>query len=1043
MISHFFLARPVLTWVLAIALMLWGLISLYRMPVAQYPNVAPPVVRVTASYPGASAAVVESSVTQVLEQALKGLEGLLYFAATSSSSGGAELALTFAQGRDAEVAQLQVQNKINQISYRLPAPVQRAGISVTSQQDSFLMVAVFSDPSGRHNEADIADWLSGSVTDALSRVPGVGSVENFGASYAMRLWLQPDKLQRYGLMPGDVRAAVQAQNTEVPVGELGARPAAPGQQLNVPVSAMARLARPEQFGGIVLKTDASGALVTLADVARVELGSESYARTSRLNGQPASGLSINMAPGANALATAEAVKAKLAQLRGSFPPGVEVMYPEDASRFVKRSIFSVVKTLLEAVVLVVVVMYLFLRDWRSTLIPAVALPVVLLGTLAVLDTLGYSLNTLTLFGLVLAVGMLVDDAIVVVENAERVMAEQGLDARRATARSMTEINSALLGMTVVVAAVFLPMAFFPGTVGMIYRQFSVSLIAAMVLSVLVAVSLTPVLCAVVLKARPARPGAASTRRVSQLYQRGLAGAIRRPKRLLLTYLLLVVGLMWGYQRLPTGFVPVEDQGTVMVRYSLPAGATYTRTAQVVEHIEHYFLNEEKANVAGIYTVAGFSFSGAGQNAGIGFVPLKDWSVRAGAANTAQAIAARANAALGGLRDAQVFAMVLPPIDGLGSSDGFELWLQDATGEGYPALMAKASQVAAQANASPRIQYADSDGSDPGAQLNVAVDHHKAAVLGLAIDDINDTLGLAWGGEYVNDFVHRGRLKKVILQADAPARSAPEDVQRWFVRNNAGAMVPMAAFTDLQWSSGPRQLSRFNGMPAVQLGGAGVQGASSGDIMAELENIAAGAGVDHYEWSGLSFQEKLSSGQAPLLYLVSVLFIFLCLAALYESWAIPLSVLAVLPLGLLGAVLAANLFGLPRDVYFQVGVLTTVGLCAKNAILIVEFARSLLAAGQSPGRAAMQAASSRLRPILMTSLSFGAGILPLAFSRGPGAAAQQAIGVGVLGGVVSATLFTLLFVPLCFLVISSLTIKIRRKWWADKKADPVSRGGTPC
>lgn len=1043
MISHFFLARPVLTWVLAIALMLWGLISLYRMPVAQYPNVAPPVVRVTASYPGASAAVVESSVTQVLEQALKGLEGLLYFAATSSSSGGAELALTFAQGRDAEVAQLQVQNKINQISYRLPAPVQRAGISVTSQQDSFLMVAVFSDPSGRHNEADIADWLSGSVTDALSRVPGVGSVENFGASYAMRLWLQPDKLQRYGLMPGDVRAAVQAQNTEVPVGELGARPAAPGQQLNVPVSAMARLARPEQFGGIVLKTDASGALVTLADVARVELGSESYARTSRLNGQPASGLSINMAPGANALATAEAVKAKLAQLRGSFPPGVEVMYPEDASRFVKRSIFSVVKTLLEAVVLVVAVMFLFLRDWRSTLIPAVALPVVLLGTLAVLDTLGYSLNTLTLFGLVLAVGMLVDDAIVVVENAERVMAEQGLDARRATARSMTEINSALLGMTVVVAAVFLPMAFFPGTVGMIYRQFSVSLIAAMVLSVLVAVSLTPVLCAAVLKARPARPGAASTRRVSQLYQRGLAGAIRRPKRLLLTYLLLVVGLMWGYQRLPTGFVPVEDQGTVMVRYSLPAGATYTRTAQVVEHIEDYFLNEEKANVAGIYTVAGFSFSGAGQNAGIGFVPLKDWSMRAGAANTAQAIAARANAALGGLRDAQVFAMVLPPIDGLGSSDGFELWLQDATGEGYPALMAKASQVAAQANASPRIQYADSDGSDPGAQLNVAVDHHKAAVLGLAIDDINDTLGLAWGGEYVNDFVHRGRLKKVILQADAPARSAPEDVQRWFVRNNAGAMVPMAAFTDLQWSSGPRQLSRFNGMPAVQLGGAGVQGASSGDIMAELENIAAGVGVDHYEWSGLSFQEKLSSGQAPLLYLVSVLFIFLCLAALYESWAIPLSVLAVLPLGLLGAVLAANLFGLPRDVYFQVGVLTTVGLCAKNAILIVEFARSLLAAGQRPGRAAMQAASSRLRPILMTSLSFGAGILPLAFSRGPGAAAQQAIGVGVLGGVVSATLFTLLFVPLCFLVISSLTIKIRRKWWADKKADPVSRGGTPC
>ncbi|MEN0035909.1 MAG: multidrug efflux RND transporter permease subunit [Cellvibrio sp.] len=1039
MVSRFFIERPVFAWVFAIVIMLAGLLGLRHLSVAQYPNIAPPIVQVSAFYPGASAEVVENSVTQILEQELKGLDHLLYFDANSSSSGSASITLVFEQDADPEVAQVQVQNKVNQVSYRLPRAVQQAGLSVTAQQGSFLMVAVFYDESGVRSDADISDWLATTMVDALARVPGVGAVENFGSPYAMRIWLQPHRLSSFGLIPADVVRAIESQNTEVPVGELGGRPSDNEQRLNVTVTALSRLQTPEQFRDIVIKTAPDGAVVRLADVARVEIGSESYASTSRLNGMPASGLAINLAPGANALDTAGLVKERIEQMKPAFPQGVKMMYPEDATRFVKRSITEVIKTLVEAMALVVLVMFIFLQNWRSTLIPAIALPVVLLGTFAVLAACGYSINTLTLFGMVLAIGLLVDDAIVVVENVERIMAEEGLDARAATIKSMSEITSALVGITLVLGAVFLPMAFFAGSVGVIYRQFSVTLVSAMALSVLVAVSLTPVLCASLLKPH-ADKDYSKTRRygllaaigrginnVQQKYTRSLSLVLNRPVRFLVVYAAILLCVFFGYQRLPGAFIPEDDQGTVMVRYMLPAGATYPRTAEVVKEIEQYFLTQEKENVEAIYTVAGFSFTGSGQNAGIGFVPLKDWSERKGFENSAQAIASRATRALSGLRDAKVFAMVLPPIDGLGDTDGFEFWLQDTQAIGQAKLAEKARELVDAASESPAILYADSDGSEPSPQLRIDIDQQKASALGLDLDDVNSTLGTAWGGTYVNDFVHRGRVKKVLMQADADYRSAPEDLHQWFVRGNDDAMTPFSAFASTRWDSGPTQLTRFNGLPAIPISGAGVPGVSSGEVMEEIERIAAEQGVTHFAWSGLSYQEKISSGQAPLLYAVSILFVFLCLAALYESWSIPFSVLMVIPLGLLGAVLGANLLGMTRDIFFQVGVLTTIGLSAKNAILIVEFAEHAMRQGQGVMQAIIAGASQRLRPIVMTSLAFGAGVVPLVLATGPGAAGQNAIGASVLGGVVSATVCVIFLVPLCYLLIVRATEKLQRRF----------------
>ncbi|MCV6590273.1 MAG: multidrug efflux RND transporter permease subunit [Marinobacterium sp.] len=1037
--SRYFIARPVFAWVVAISVMLAGLMALRSLPVSQYPDIAPPLVRVATSYPGASAQVVENSVTQILEQELKGLDRLLYFSSTSNATGDAEVMLTFEHGVDASAAQVQVQNLINQVSYRLPQPVQQSGVSVTTMQNSFLMVAVFYDESGRQSDRDIADWLSTSMVDALSRVPGVGAVRNFGAPYAMRIWLDPHRLNSFGLMPSDVIDAIEAQNNEVPVGELGARPSGDAQQLNISVTALSRLQTPQQFRDIVLKTGVNGAIVTLADVARVAIGSENYASTSRLNGKPASGMAIMLAPGANALATVAAVKERVEQLSRGFPDGIRVIYPEDASRFVKRAIRDVVQTLLEATVLVVVVMFLFLRNWRTTLIPAITVPVVLLGTFGILAALGYSINTLTLFGMVLAIGLLVDDAIVVVENVERIMAEQGLDARTATAQSMQEITSALIGITLVLAAVFLPMAFFAGSVGVIYRQFSITLVSAMVLSVLVALTLTPALCATLL--RPHRKpdqvsadttGHHHTGRVSRLmsllprgYQHSLGYMLRRPLRFLLIYALLVGGVVWGYQRLPTAFIPGEDQGTIFVRYALPDGATYNRTADVVDTIERYFMEQETDTFSAIYTVSGFSFSGTGQNAGIAFVNLKDWAERTAPEHRAQAVARRATQALSNLRDARVFAMVPPPIDGLGDTSGFEFWLQEAQGRGLDHLNQQARQLVNSLDAAPEILYADGEGAELTPQLRVDIDQRKALALGLDLEDINDTLGQAWGSRYVNDYVHQGWVRKVIVQADAPWRSAPEDLQHWAVRGSNGEMTPFSAFSATRWDAAPAQLTRFNGLPAVQISGAGAQGISSGDVITQVEQQALAQGSTHFEWSGLSWQEKLSSGQAPMLYAVSVLFIFLCLAALYESWSIPLAVLMVIPVGLLGAVASANWLLMPQDIFFQVGVLTTIGLSAKNAILIVEFAEAGVRQGQPLLDAVISAARQRLRPIIMTSLAFGAGVIPLVLTTAPGAASQNAIGTSVLGGVISATLFVIFLVPLCYLVVVRLSRALRR------------------
>ncbi len=1028
MVSHFFIDRPVFAWVVAIAIMLAGLMTLRTLPVAQYPDIAPPIVRVGAMYPGASAAVVENSVTQVLEQELKGLEGLLYFNSTSSSSGETDIMLFFQHGQDAEVAQVMVQNKVNQVTYRLPQQVQQNGLSVTAMQNTFLMVAVFYDESGARSNSDIADWLSNSMLDALSRVPGVGRIQNFGSPYAMRIWLEPDKLASYSLMPQDVIATIEAQNAEVPVGELGALPAPDQQQLNVTVTALSRLRTVDEFRNLVLKTSTDGALVRLQDVARVEIGQESYGSISRLNGMPASGLAIMTTPGANSLATAAAVKERIEQLSRSFPHGVKVMYPEDATRFVKRSISAVFKTLAEAVALVVLVMFLFLQNWRTTLIPAITVPVVLLGTCAVLALGGFSINTLTLFGMVLAIGLLVDDAIVVVENAERIMQEEGVDALTATRRSMKEITSALIGVAVVLGAVFLPMAFFPGSVGVIYRQFSVTLVSAMGLSVLVALTLTPALCVSLLRTKQnAAPATGWSARLARAigglqtaYRQRLQAFLNRPRRFAVIYLLLGLGVYYGYQKLPTTFLPEDDQGTVMVRYMLPPGATYERTAEVMRQIEDYFLTREKNNTAAIYTVSGFSFSGSGQNAGIAFVNLRDWDERPGSDNTAQAIAGRATRILNEeLRDGRMFAMVLPPVDGLGDSAGFEFWLQDTAAVGIEALTAKAHELVERISESPDVLFADAEGSDIIPQLRIDIDQPKAAAMGLRPADVNSTLSAAWGGAYVNDFIHHGRVKKVMVQSDAPFRAQPSDLGEWYVRGVNGSMTPFSAFASTRWTSGPAQLARFNGLPAIEISGAGEAGASSGDIMAMIEKAAASMTDTNLEWAGLSYQDKISGDQAPVLYVVSVLFVFLCLAALYESWSIPVAVMLVIPLGLLGAVAGVMLLGMKNDIFFQVGVLTTIGLAAKNAILIVEFAESEIARGEMPMAAVVHAASQRLRPILMTSLAFGAGIIPLVFATGPGAAAQNAIGASVLGGVISGTALAIFFVPLCYLLIARL------------------------
>ncbi len=1013
--------------VIAMVIMLVGGLSLLFLPIAQYPNIAPPVVSINANYPGADAATAEAAVTQVIEQQLKGIDHLLYLSSSSSSDGSIEISATFAPGTNADIAQVQVQNKLSQATPLLPTPVQQQGLVVSKSGASFLMVLALYDTTGHYNNIDISDYVNSRLRDPISRVNGVGNVNLFGGQYAMRIWLDPYKLNNFKLMPSDVRSAILAQNVEVPAGQIGSQPAVPGQALNAIITAQSRLQTAEQFRAIVLKTQSDGSLVRLSDVARVEMGADGYGVVSRLNGRPASGMGIYLAPGANALTTAEAVKTRAAELAQNFPPGVKLAFPVDSTTFIKLSIRQVIITLLEAIVLVVAVMFLFLQNWRVTLIPALAVPIVLLGTFGVLAAFGYSINTLTMFAMVLAIGLLVDDAIVVVENVERIMSEEGLSPKKATIKSMGEITGALIGIALVLSAVFLPMAFFPGSTGVIYRQFSVTIVAAMTLSVLVALILTPALCATLLQPIDKEHAAGqhgffgwfnrTFEATVVRYDAGVGKVIGRPLPALVVYGGVVAAMVGLFLFLPSGFLPAEDQGGLYTLFNLPTGAVEDRTVAVAKQVEHHFLESEKDNIDTLFVISGFSFAGSGQNQGMAFVHLRNWKDRPGARNRAPAIAHRAMAAFSKIRDGMAFVLVPPAVQQLGNSSGFDVELEDRGGVGHAALTAARNQLLGMAANDPLLSGVRPNGLDDAPQLHVDIDQARAGALGLAQADINDTLSSAWGGSFINNFIDRGRVKQVYVQADAPFRAAPDDIGRWFVRGSSGAMAPFSSFASWRWTVGPAQLERYNGIASMDIQGGPAPGKSTGAAMAEIAKLVAklpeGIG---YEWTGLSLQEQQSGSQAPALYALSILIVFLCLAALYESWSIPFAVLLVIPLGVVGALLAATLRGFYNDIYFQVGVLTTIGLSAKNAILIVQFADEAEKRGASPRDAAMEAARLRLRPILMTSLAFIAGVFPLAISTGAGAGSQNDIGTGVIGGMLSATILAIFFVPLFFVYV---------------------------
>ncbi len=1057
MLSRFFIDRPIFAWVIAIVIMLLGVAAIRTLPIAQYPDIAPPTIGISATYPGASAETVENSVTQVIEQQLTGLDGMLYFQSTSSSNGTISITVTFQNGTDPDIAQVQVQNKVQQALPRLPQQVQAQGLTVRKRQSDILLLVGVYDESDQATPSEIADYLVSNLQDPIARVAGVGDISTLGSQFAMRIWLDPFKLSSYQLMPSDVSAAVQAQNTQVSAGQIGGLPAPPGQQLNATITARSRLQTPDQFRAIVLKTQPDGSQVRLGDVGRVELGDESYVATARYNRHPAAGISINLAPGADSLKTAEAVKAKVRQFAASFPPGYKVAYPRDTTGFIKLSVEEVEKTLAEAVVLVVVVMFVFLQNWRATLIPAIAIPVVLLGTFGVLALFGYSINTLTLFGLVLAIGLLVDDAIVVVENVERIMADEGLDPHDATVKSMGEITSALVGIAMVLSAVFLPMAFFGGSTGTIYRQFSITIVSSMILSVIVAIVLTPALCAALLKPHEKKDEPAAEEkphrrsifgrffvwfndaftRMSARYVELVRGVIGRAWLFMLVFAGLVALLAVLFFRLPTSFLPTEDNGSFIVQYTLPPGATRQRTEQTARSIENYFLNEEN-NVAGLFTSSGQGFSGAGQNAGQAFAILKPWGDRKGRANYAAAITQRATKSLGGIRDAQVFALQPPPVSGLGQSNGFTLELLNAGGLSRQQFSAAKDRLIAAGAADPSLSAVRLNGLEDTPEFKLDVDDIKLGALGLSATDVNSTLSAALGGTYINDFIDRGRVKRVYMQGDAPYRAEPQDIGDWRVRSSAGTMTPFSAFATTSWTKGPVSLARFNGTSSYEIQGQAAPGQSSGAAMTEIAKLASqipGVGI---AWSGLSYQEQQASGQAPALYAVSILVVFLCLAALYESWSIPISVLLVIPLGVIGAVLAVLLRGLDNNIYFQVGLLTTIGLSAKNAILIVEFAEAAEQGGKSPLDAALEGARLRLRPILMTSLAFVAGVIPLAIATGAGAQSRVAIGTAVVGGMLTATGLALFFVPMFFVMVRTLFSR-REKDAAhapDKAAEPA-------
>lgn len=1035
--ANFFIERPVFAWVLAIILMFTGGIAIMNLPIAQYPQIAPPTITINAAYPGADAKTVEDSVTQVIEQNMNGLDGLMYMSSTSDAAGNASIILTFKTGTSPDIAQVQVQNKLQLAMPSLPQEVQQQGVSVDKSSSNILMVAGFISDNNSLSQYDIADYVASNIKDPLSRTAGVGSVQLFGSQYAMRIWLDPQKLNKYSLTPQDVIAQIKIQNNQISGGQLGGMPQSADQQLNASIVVQTRLQSTDEFGKIFLKVQQDGSQVLLRDVARIELGAENYSTVARYNGKPAAGIAIKLAAGANALETSQAVKKELDKLSAWFPASMKTVYPYDTTPFIKISIQGVFQTLIEAIILVFLVMYLFLQNFRATLIPTIAVPVVILGTFSILSVAGFTINTLTMFGMVLAIGLLVDDAIVVVENVERIICEEKLPPKAAAHKAMSQLQRALVGIAVVLSAVFMPMAFMSGATGEIFRQFSITLISSMTLSVFVAMSLTPALCATLLK--PA-PEGGNTRthflfthfnhfmeKCTRHYTDSTRKLLRCTGRYMVIYLVIGAGMIGLFLRTPTSFLPEEDQGVFMTTAQLPSGSTMVNTRKVLDEITDYYLTKERKNVASVFTVGGFGFSGQGQNNGLAFISLKPWSERVGEENAVTAIIQRAMVALSAINNAVIYPFNLPAVAELGTASGFDMELLDNGNLGHEKMMQARNQLLELASqSSGEVAGVRPNGLEDTPMFHVNVDAKKAEAMGVSLADINQTLSTAFGSRYVNDFLNQGRVKKVYVQADTPFRMLPGNINHWYVRNASGSMTPLSAFSTTEWTYGSPRLERYNGQPAMEILGQPVAGKSSGDamnFMASLINkLPAGVG---YAWTGLSYQEALSTNQAPMLYAISLVVVFLALAALYESWSIPFSVMLVVPIGIAGALLATDLRGLSNDVYFQVGLLTTMGLSAKNAILIVEFAVEIMQKeGKTPLEAAVEAAQMRLRPILMTSLAFILGVIPLAISNGAGSGAQNAVGTGVIGGMLAATVLAIYFVPVFFVLVENTLARFK-------------------
>lgn len=1031
--SRFFIHRPIFAWVIAILIMLVGILAINNLPIEQYPKIAPPQVKVRAVYPGADAETVENSVTQIIEQQMKGIDGLMYMSSNSSAAGSASVTLTFENGTDPDTAQVQVQNKLQSAMSSLPETVQRTGLNVEKSASDFLMVTAFVSEDGSMDQSDIADYVATSIVDPISRVEGVGGTNVFGSSYAMRIWLDPAKLRAYNLIPSDVSSAIRSQNVQVSAGQLGTLPTNTDRVvINATVSVQSYLQTPEQFEDILLKTDTAGAQVRIKDVARVELGSENYQFRVQYNGQAASGLAIMLAPGANALEVREAVGVRLDELSQNFPTGLKMVVPYDTTPFVRLSITQVVYTLLEAVVLVFLVMFLFLQNWRATIIPTLAVPVVILGTFAVLSVFGYSINILTMFAMVLAIGLLVDDAIIVVENVERILEENpSIQVMDATIQSMREISKVVIGIALILSVVFVPMIFFGGSSGVIYRQFAVTLMTSMALSAFIALVFTPALCVTILKRQAHKDINIQTGffgwfnrffyQTSRRYENFIGKTYASKLAYLAVYTGIVAVMALIFMRLPSSFVPEEDQGAVMTLVQLPAGSTLDKTNAVMDKLANYYHDKETDNIESVFTISGFGFMGSGQNSGMAFIKLKDWDERAGSENTAQSIARRAMVMNMMIPEASlIFPIAPPPIQGFGNTSGFDLQLKDVGGVGHEALLDARNQLMGMAMQNPAIASIRPGGQEDAPKLKVDINQAQAAAYGVPLTAINDTIAQAWGGSYVNDFIDRGRIKKVYIQGEPDSRVVPEDINRWYVRNQSGEMVSFGAFSGSQWEYGSPSLARYNGVSSMVLTGSAALGVSTGDAMEAMAQMASQlpAGID-FEWTGLSLEQQKSGGQAPILYALSILVVFLCLAALYESWSVPFAVILVIPLGVIGSLLLTKIHGLANDVYLQVALLTVIGLSAKNAILIIEFAKEIQESGQTLKASIMMAARMRLRPIIMTSLAFGVGVVPLYIATGAGSGSQNAVGTGVLGGVLTSTFLGIFFIPMFYVWVRTL------------------------